>query len=67
MRTIIVLTFLLCGCTINCAKFSDCKAGPMHITHKHGEMPKVKINTGVDDVKLKARQDKVYLEYKKRF
>ena len=43
MKIIIMAVFL-----------SGCSLGPIHITHEEGSLPKIRIDTGYDECKLKA-------------
>lgn len=63
---VLLLCILFYGCA-TCAALSNCKAGPIEITHKEGNMPDIKFDTGVEDLKLKAKKDEIRLEIKKKF
>jgi hypothetical protein len=46
---------------------SGCVAGPLSITHREGEMPKVRVKMPIDNMHLRARHNKIILKYRKRF
>ena len=44
-----------------------CAVGPVKIEHEHGYLPKVTVDTYIDNTKIKIKRDQIVLVFKKEY